>query len=150
MNMHVESPQAGYARAHRGNVAVTTDLHPRVYAVTAIAWVWLFAAFWLAFGGEAEGAFMLTVDMVFLAAFFGTPWLMKRTADSFNARRTPPRAPDASQGTLEEFLNGDFDTLTGPVSGWSALIQIAIVPFGLAFLMSCMAVIFAIIRAPYL
>tara|TARA_R110002110_G_scaffold25427_1_gene94383 strand:+ start:3061 stop:3489 length:429 start_codon:yes stop_codon:yes gene_type:complete len=139
----------GHAHADRRNVAVTADLHPRVYGVTAVAWIWLFGAFWIAFGGEAEGAFVLGVDMVFLAAFFGTPWMLKRITDRFNARQNPQTPPAAPQGSLEDFLEGDFETLNGSTSGWSALVQIAIVPVGLALFMTCLAVILAVVRAPY-
>ena len=141
---------SAHVHADRRNAVARVDLHAGVYAVAAVAWVWLFAAFWIAFGSEAEGAFMLGIDMVFLAAFFGTPWALKRIADNFNARQTPPIVPDVPQETLGEFLDGDFETLTGATSGWSALVQIAIVPVGLAFFMSCIAVILSVVRAPYL
>ncbi|HEY4344807.1 MAG TPA: hypothetical protein VGN05_10705 [Parvibaculum sp.] len=125
------------------NTPTAPDLHPGVYVAALAGWVWLFGAFWATFGGEAEGAMMLGVDMVFLAVFFGTPWLLKRTADRFLDRR------DEAGGFLD-FLNMEMETLTGHVSGWSALIQVIIVPVALALGMTAIGFIIAAARAPYI
>ncbi|MCE9651231.1 MAG: hypothetical protein K8R18_16550 [Parvibaculum sp.] len=137
--MSISTPRAGHGR----NAPAALDLHPGVYVAALAGWVWLFGAFWATFGGEAEGAFMLGVDMVFLAAFFGVPYAMKRTADRFLNRHD--RA-----GSFADFLQMELETLTGLVSGWSALIQVCIVPFALALGMTAIGIIIAAVRAPYI
>jgi hypothetical protein len=127
---------------HGRNEPVSPDLHPGVYAVALGGWVWLFGAFWLVFGGEAEGAFMLGVDTVFLATFFGVPYILKRTADRFLDRH-------GYDGSLGDFLNRDVETLTGRLGGWSALIQVIVVPFALALGMTAIGFIVVAARAPY-
>lgn len=127
---------------HGRNEPVSPDLHPGVYAVALGGWVWLFGAFWLVFGGEAEGAFMLGVDTVFLATFFGVPYILKRTADRFLDRH-------GHDGSFGDFLSRDVETLTGRLGGWSALIQVIVVPFALALGMTAIGFIVAAARAPY-
>lgn len=127
---------------HGRNTPVAPDLHPGVYVVALAGWAWLFGAFWVVFGGEREGAFMLAVDMAFLAAFFGTPYVLKRTADRFLKRKQ-------DNGSFADFLQGDVETWTGTLSGWSALIQVIIVPFALALGMTAIGFIIASARAHY-
>lgn len=128
---------------HGRNAPVAADLHPGVYVAALAGWVWLFGAFWATFGGEAEGAMMLAVDTVFLAVFFGTPFILKRTADRFLKR-------EDRAGSFADFLHMEMETLTGLVSGWSALIQVVIVPVSLALGMTALGFIIAAARAPYI
>jgi hypothetical protein len=137
--MSIPAHRAGHGR----NAPVAPDLHPGVYVAALGGWVWLFGAFWATFGGEAEGAFMLGVDTVFLAVFFGTPFILKRTADRFLKR-------EGSAGAFADFLQMEMETLTGLVSGWSALIQVCIVPFALALGMTAIGIVIAAARAPYI
>lgn len=86
----------------------------------------LVGVFWMAFGGDAGAAFVLVVVSLFGLMYLGLPYLMNRTAANHGV----------SQGRLpafSEFLNGDFDTLTGRISGWAAFMQSAFLPIALAF-----------------
>lgn len=141
MNATSHSDQA-FDAAHGRNEPVSPDLHPGVYIASLVAWTWLFGSFWATFGGQAEGAFMLGVDMVFLAAFFGVPYALKRTADHFMNHKT-------DWSGWADFLHMDMETLTGRVSGWSALIQVTLVPFSVALGMTAIGFIIAAARAPY-
>jgi hypothetical protein len=58
--------------------------------------------------------------------YFGLPYLMNRTATRHGAEKRKPQS-------ISDFLAGDFDTLTGRVSGWSAFVQYAFLPVALAF-----------------
>jgi hypothetical protein len=133
------SPQPDW-RGH--NAPTAPDLHPGVYVAALAGWVWLFGAFWMTFGGEGEGAMMLGVDTVFLAVFFGTPFILKRTADRFLNRHD-------HAGSFADFLNMEVETLTGRLSGWGALIQVIIVPVAVALGMTAIGFIVVAARAPY-
>ncbi|MGB3810389.1 MAG: hypothetical protein WA943_09835 [Parvibaculum sp.] len=127
---------------HGRNVPLAPDLHPGVFVAAIGGWAWLFGAFWLVFGGQREGAFMMAVDTAFLAVFFGTPYLLKRTADRFLKR-------EEHHGSFADFLHGDVQTWTGTLSGWSALIQVIVVPFSVALGMTAIGFIIASARAQY-
>ncbi len=128
--------------ANGRNEPVSHDLHPGVYVAALAGWAWLFGAFWLTFGGHAEGAFVLAVDTVFLGVFFGIPFAMKHTADHFLNRKT-------DWSGWADFLHMDVETFTGRISGWSALIQVVVVPFSVALGMMAIFFIIAAARAPY-
>lgn len=138
----ISHPDQSFEVAHGRNEPTAPDLHPGVYIAALAGWTWLFGTFWLTFGGQAEGAFMLGVDTVFLAAFFGIPYALKHTADHFLKRKT-------DWSGWADFLHMDMETFTGRVSGWSALIQVTLVPFAVALGMTAIGFIIAAARAPY-
>jgi hypothetical protein len=128
--------------AHIANEPTAPDLHPGVYVVALVAWTWLFGAFWATFGGEGEGALVLDIDTVLLIVFFGIPFALKHTANHFLKRK------DDWSGWAD-FLHMDMETLTGRVSGWSALIQVTLVPLAVALGMTAIGFIIVSARAPY-
>lgn len=118
------------------------DLHPGTYLIALAAWVWLFGAFWLVFGGEREGAFMVTVSTFFLATFVGVPFIMKRVADRFLSRK-------GREDSFASFLHGETDTLTGRLGGFAAIVQVVIVPVALALGMTAIGFIIVSARSQF-
>jgi len=107
------------------NLPVATMLPLAVPGIAIAGYVGILAAFWLSFAGDTSAALAIGVSTVYGLVFFGVPYFMMRTA----ARHGP--SPD--RPSLSEFLNGGFETNTGKISGWSALVQVALVPVALAF-----------------
>lgn len=86
-------------------------------------------AYWLTFGAYAHAAFMVAISTVYVAMYIGTPYVMARLGETLLRERHGGRAAP----TLREFLGGTIATWTGPMSGWSAMIQVTLIPVGLAF-----------------
>lgn len=108
------APQA--VRPNRGNRA--WDLHPGVHLMIAAA----FFAFVGILGAAtmADGLVVpFAIFVVFLAAFFGVPWIFARVAES---------GENAPFQTWQEFLNEGIDTASGHLGGREILIQALTVP----------------------
>lgn len=117
----------------------TTDrLHPGVQGVALLAYAWIFFVLWLVFGSKLESAFAVAVSTVYTMMFFGVPLVMLGIA-----RKADPRAPHGSLGT---FLRGHFDTITGPITGWQALAQVALIPIALSFGFSAIGLVIVLQR----
>jgi hypothetical protein len=112
--------------ALRYNPPVARTLPAGVVALGVAGYLGVLGAFWVFFGDNREAAQSLAVVSFFALVFAGIPYVMFRTRARHGA------GPDRRE-TTSAFLSGDFDTRTGPVSGWSALIQYAFLPVALAF-----------------
>jgi hypothetical protein len=108
------------------NLPVATTLPKGVLAIGIAGYAGILGAFWFAFGGNSEAAFVLIIISLFALMYFGLPYLMNRTAARHGAKKQKPQS-------MSEFLMGDFDTFTGRISGWSAFVQYAFLPVALAF-----------------
>lgn len=116
---------------------VYREVHPSVYKIALLGWIWIIAMFWLMFGGEGESAYMVAISTGFFAIYFIASWLLL-------AMRLDERDPKTR---FRIFLTRTMDTWTGPMSGLSVLIQVALIPIALAFAVTAMAVILAVVRA---
>ena len=85
-------------------------------------------AYWLTFGAYGHAAFMVAISTVYFAVIIGTPWVMARLGEPMLRKRHGGHAAPA----LHDFLRGEIATRTGPMSGWSAMIQVTLIPVGLA------------------
>ena len=110
----------------RHNLPVATKLPMRVLAVGVGGYAGVIGAFWITFGSARESAFVLVIVSLFALMYFGLPYLMNRTATKREARKEWPQS-------ISDFLTGDFETLNGRISGWSAFMQYAFLPIALAF-----------------
>jgi len=97
-----------------------------VLSLGIAGYVGVLCAFWVTFGGDMETAYILAVVSLFGLVYFGLPYLMRRTAITHGAERE-------RRQSISDFLHGDFDTLTGRITGWSAFMQYAFLPVALAF-----------------
>lgn len=127
MDTSVEPRTAQAADPHErdSGLPVALTLPKGILGVGVAGYLGIMAAFWLAFGGDPEAAGVLVVSSFFAAVYFGLPLVMNRTAGKHGTT--------AKTQSMGDFLHGDFDTLNGRVSGWSAFIQFAFLPVALAF-----------------
>lgn len=97
------------------------QMHPGVYKVALACWMGLLGVFVLTFFSSANALFIVVIDCVYAAMFFGIPWVLHRM--------TPP----GETGTRDffSFLSGRFDTIYGPIRASEALLQVILVPLAL-------------------
>lgn len=119
------------------------DTLPRgLYGITAASYGFIMLAYWLTFGAEAESGLMVAVSTAYVLMFGGVPFVMARLGEKMMRERHGGRqAP-----SLSDFLGGSIATFTGPMSGWSAAVQVALIPVGLAFATLAICIIIAIYR----
>lgn len=115
-----------------------SDMHHGVYVISLLAWAWVLSAFWFTFGNQREGAFMVAISSFYFLIFFGIPILMTRTG-----RKISPALPNRQ--SFSEFLRSEVGTANGVLTGREALLQITLIPIGLAFCISGIA--FAVVSA---
>ena len=112
-----------HGRTH--NLPVATTLPAAVPAIAVAGYAGILVAFWLSFAGNVEAALAIAVSTAYAAMYFGVPYLMVRLAEKHDG------APHRQ--SLHSFLSGEFETITGRIGGWAAVIQVVLVPVGLAF-----------------
>ena len=113
-------------------------LHPRVLGLTVATYLALVAAFAIGFTGSVELAISLGIVFVVAAAGILLPWAMAREGSRFWARHDQPEAPADS---FRAFLNGNFETAAGKVSGRGAVALVLTVPVCLTLGVIAMAII---------
>jgi hypothetical protein len=130
------------ALAPQGHNTPTYDSLPyAAFGIPAGAAGAMMLAYWFTFGAYAEAAFMVAISTVYVLMFVGTPYVMARLGEQMlRDRHGGHAAPN-----LRDFLDGAIATWTGPMSGWSAMIQVTLIPVGLAFatIGICLAITFA-------
>jgi hypothetical protein len=94
-----------------------------VYRTIIVAFAWMLAAAWLAFGGTIGTDLDLTVASVLCLVFLALPIIMYRT--SCKSLQKAPLAP-------KHFLSSRVEVATGPLSGGEAWLQVILIPFALA------------------
>ena len=99
--------------------AVHDDVHPAVYKLFTACWAALIAVFVATFAESPFTLFMLAVVTGYVIMFFGVPYVMSRQAQ---------RETDVGKVSFREFLRGQVQTLTGPLSSTDALMQVMMVP----------------------
>lgn len=99
------------------------ELPRAVYKTVLAAFAWMLLAAWIAFGTAREADFTLAFASLLFFIFFAILAFLSVTA------RHHMRA---SEETVSHFLHADVDTATGPMSGRSAWIEIAVIPVALA------------------
>ena len=119
------------------------DTLPRsLFGITAAAYGFIMLSYWLTFGAHAQAALMVAVSTAYVAMVLGIPWTMARLGETMLRERHGGRAAPG----LSDFLSGTIATRTGPMSGWSAAVQVALIPIGLAFATLGICIIIALSR----
>jgi len=117
---------------------VPTPAAPDVPAGAAVLLIGSYAAllgsFALVTAGSALSIFAITICALFVAIFFAVPRLFF-AVEPRHGRRV----------SLEQFLAGGMDTLTGHSSGRDALVQMMIVPVLLTFGVLLIGIVKAIV-----
>jgi hypothetical protein len=132
--------QTGLA-PHGHNTPTYDSLPYAAFSIPVGASGAMMLAYWLTFGAYAHAAFMVAISTVYVVMYIGTPYVMARIGEKMLRERHGGQAAPS----LREFLDGAIATWTGPMSGWSAMIQVTLIPVGLAFatIGICLAITFA-------
>lgn len=123
MNMPAQSPlragpDVGSAKGH--------CVHPTSIRFALIAAVWFLVAMVLSFGHGIQSDYLMAVVVGFSMIFFAlTVGLATRAAGD--------RRWGAPGETFDQFMLKEIDTATRPTEGREALVEIAFLPFALAF-----------------
>ena len=117
----------------------TTQMHPHVYTIALGVWAAFLAVFWVTFWISANALFMVVIDTVYAAMFFGVPYFM--------LRQTPERMKAQTQ--FLKFLEKPFATIDGSITGLEALLQVILVAACLSFGGIVMGFIIHAARASY-
>ena len=110
------------ARPIKGPV-VNTRMHTGVYRWLAATNGGTLLLAWGMFRDAGEALFMIAICAVYVAMYFGTPWAMARAA-KIDLRETR---------SLGDFLNKPFETCTGKIKGWEAMVQVCLIPASILF-----------------
>lgn len=127
-------------RAKEAVVAHTpiTRLHPRVLGLTVATYLALVAVFAFGFAGPLELSIAFGIVLTVAAAAIALPWAMARDATRFWAKHGQDEAP---VGSFRAFLNSNFETASGKVSGRGAVALVITVPVCLTVGVIAMAII---------
>jgi type IV secretory pathway VirB2 component (pilin) len=82
------------------------------------------ALMWLTFARSGEGELVMLIATLIFASFIVVPLIVLHLARRESAEEAAP---------LREYLERTIDTLTGPLEGRAALVQIIVVPALLTF-----------------
>lgn len=113
---------------------VALRLPPAVVILLAVATMWFFLAAWVGFDRGGDDAESLGVASVF-ALGFGVLFV---TAAALTRGRS---ATSSDLARLRDVLASGFETATGRTPGDATLVQILVMPFLLAVLMTVLALI---------
>ena len=101
---------------HQG--AVNVAMHPHIYRLAMLCWICFMTVFWVTFWVSSNALFMVVIGSVYAVMFFGVPYEMSRIYTS-----------DRRGGqSIWRFLAQPFDTRTGVMRGYEALLQVIMVP----------------------
>ncbi|MGD9738793.1 MAG: hypothetical protein AB7O56_07165 [Bauldia sp.] len=121
-------------RSRHAVAAYSTDrMHPRVFGLAIASYGAMLLVLWLLFVTGADMVVTLFVCTAYFAMYFGVPVAMYRLA----AKAAPP----AASGSFAVFLRGGLETVSGTISGWSAMVQVLVVPVSLTFGLIAMGII---------
>ncbi|HSM96925.1 MAG TPA: hypothetical protein VLT91_12830 [Rhizomicrobium sp.] len=111
-------PAAAIRRTRAASAVCHEQMHPGVYKVALACWMGFLGVFVLTFLTSANALFMIAIDAVYAAMFFGIPWVFYRM--------TPKTGP--APRDFFNFLGGRLDTIYGPIRASEALLQVILVP----------------------
>lgn len=106
------------------DVGVGTEIHGAIFVVAGLAYIWLMTVAWVSFGLTGYADLDLSVASVIFVMIMTITLLVYVIARSHLTRKLP---------AWDEFFKGNVDTHTGPVPGWQAGLEIAMIPIVLAF-----------------
>jgi len=115
---YVAPPVRAVRRTHALSTTIHEQMHPGVYKVALACWMGLLGVFVITFFSSANALFMVVIDCVYAAMFFGIPWIFHRM--------TPQNG--SAPRDFFSFLNGRLDTIYGPIRASEALLQVILVP----------------------
>jgi hypothetical protein len=99
-----------------------TGVHPVVIKIVVGAAIWFLVVTWLSFAWDSETNFLLAIVILFFAFFF-TLFLFTASFSRQDSHR---------KTSFREFLESNIRIGRGTMRGRQVLIQIALIPVGLA------------------
>jgi hypothetical protein len=114
-----------------------TELPAFVYVSVLAAFAWIMLASWLAFAGDMDAMLALGIAVVLGIVFFALPVIIRQVAVA-NTRNRPEATDD--------FLSAPVETATGPLPGWSAWLQILLIPLALALAATLIGAAYVLVR----
>ena len=118
---------------------VEAVMHPHVYRIALACWMCFLAVFWATFWVSSNALFQVVIGTVYAVMFFGVPYEMSRI---YPGKRT-------SDKSLWRFLTEPFQTRTGTMRGYEALLQVILVPVLLTIGGSAIGIIIHAVRASH-
>lgn len=125
--MNISNPN-GYCCNERapteGTTAIVPEapaeavMHPHVYRIALVCWACFLTVFWVTFWVSSNALFQVVIGTVYAVMFFGVPYEMSRI---FPGKRV-------SDKSIWQFLMEPFQTRTGTMRGYEALLQVILVP----------------------
>ena len=99
-------------------IPVEAEMHPHVYRIALVCWLCFMAVFWVTFWVSSNALFQVVIGTVYAVMFFGVPYEMSRI---YAGKRVSDRS-------IWQFLAEPFQTRTGSMRGYEALLQVVLVP----------------------
>jgi hypothetical protein len=141
VNRHLQLPQA--------SETASNQLHPAVHKAAAVLFIWFVAAAWLLFsgGGYIDLAFAVISMLVFVVlAILVALWRVKQRSDARSTVATDSHAVGRAQ-SLGTWLHGEFATHSGREKGSVAAMEILLPIAAVAFGITVLGIVFALVRA---
>ena len=135
--LQIVDPETALANARPvERAAANTRMHVGVYRwLAALNGATLMLA-WGMFRDAGEALFMIAICAVYVAMYFGTRHRPRRAAKA-QLRETRP---------LGDFLGRPFETWTGTIKGWEAMVQVCLIPASILFAFAGFWLILAYVR----
>jgi hypothetical protein len=116
----------------RTNRRRSVSVHPVVTRLGIGTIVWTLGAIWVLFSRSYYGVLLFGVVTFLVGIFVALPWLLFR----FDRKSADPSAP-----SFRSWLDGDFETASGPMDAREAAVLILLVPLSIAVGMTAFGVL---------
>jgi len=125
-------------RAVESTETVNAVMHPHVYRIALMCWFCFMMVFWVTFWVSSNALFQVVIGTVYAVMFFGVPYEMSRIYAGDRKGRQ----------SIWLFLMQPFNTRTGKMRGYEALLQVILVPVLLTIGGTAIGIIIRISRLP--
>jgi hypothetical protein len=110
----------------------STRVHPVVTRLGIGTIAWTLGAIWVLFSRSYYGVLLFGVVTFLVGTFVALPWLLFRFGR---------QSSDPSETSFRNWLDGDFETASGPVDAREAAVLILLVPLSIAIGMTAFGVL---------
>src|ERR1700704_3697115 len=117
---------------------VVRNLHPAVYVALVGLTLWLGLAIW-GFGYDGQTDYLLAIVSGFLFIAVAIPSTLALMA--YRQRNSDERKSSGGDGSLREWMTGDFDTWQDRVKGRNAAVEVLLPMAAIAIGMTAFAIV---------
>jgi hypothetical protein len=114
---------------------VTDRMHRGVFALAIGSYFGMLITVWLFFTATLDVTLAAMVFTAFFGMYFGVPVALHRL---YRKSRLEP-----ADGSLMKFARGKLETISGPLTGKAAILQVLIIPVSTTFGLIAMAIMVA-------